>query len=187
MPKLEELPGWPTFGVSGICQKHSMKNGDMMLPAAPHCPRCKEEAKTEELERLRQRVRELESHRGLAFPEAKSFGELFEVIPEPREEPLVFNLRRELDSGDRGSRVEVSSHCSIMRARGYYWVNVRPSREVFGHIRANFLGPPYDRVSFCVVVRGDSTALVVARNSLILADSWLALVPESTVPKPRVK
>jgi len=128
----------------------------------------------------------------IAFPDVKSFGELFPVAKEHDTTPCPpihvyetdeveygYNRRREYKG-----RCRLSSGCSVRRPDAWQFLQVEPREGLVEWIAENMLLADLDTISFEAVVRDDGTALLLASYSQIIGSRWLALVPADTLPKP---
>lgn len=104
----------------------------------------------------------------IAFPEVRTLSELFPVVTDYQPDK---------------SQAWISGYCmisgaSLLRA----FRTVQPSAQVRQYIKARMVEMAYDTIYFEIILRADGTALVTAKNNLILSSHWLAIIPAAEVP-----
>lgn len=134
--------------------------------------------------------------RELAFPEAKSFWDLFiEAVPydcklsqigteeEPHKdwyESWEFEDYDLATGRTSQETIRISPYCGICPGQS---LSVRAKPEVYEFIRSNMIAAGVnDQICFEVVVRDNGEALILSKNSSIIGSRWLAVVPVETVP-----
>jgi len=137
-------------------------------------------------------------HRELAFPEAKSFYDIFRKKTRRYKESTSKEwnaswefMDHKFEYGPNRYRKEVmkiTSFCSMRTAisnggdsEWIPYINAMPKKPTVNYIKEHMLPGTGDSISFDIVFRSDG-ALIIAKNSSILAERWLALVETSTVP-----
>jgi len=86
------------------------------------------------------------------------------------------------------AQIQIGPYCSVSGPGERWSLYVRASDMVYDAIRANMHPAGVDdSIYFDVKIRGDKeplTALVSARNNVIIGSRWLAVIPALEVPKP---
>lgn len=129
---------------------------------------------------LRKRYGRSYTAKPLAFPEVKSFDELF-VDYAPWNSTLS---RRPTPQAIEG--IKASKHGQIgpyLSMRDGHSLAVRPSPAVVQYVKDNMLPIVEDHIYFEVIDRGEGESLVTASYNKIIGSRWLALIKTSTVPR----
>lgn len=118
----------------------------------------------------------------LAFPEIRSFHELFEAA-----EPWDKNSEKRMglipaSSSSHGRRRETLYIGPYLTLGGGRSMAVRPTQMVIDWIKNNMLTMD-DRLFFEIVDRGEGDALVIVSHNKIIGSRWLAMIDASTIPE----
>ena len=127
-------------------------------------------------------------YRPVQFPEKKRFMDLFQIATyiQGSMKPRTISV---LDCDKLGkpgpltkSNINVGPYCSVTRkATGYGSLYVVCADDVLDYLQKRVVASRRDSISFACIERDDGV-LVLAKNSLILADYWLALIDPASLP-----
>lgn len=118
----------------------------------------------------------------LAF-EGKTFKELFPKCGKWADEGKRIGIS--MSTGEMGNQGHLITSYMIVSGPVHRSLRVRPSKALVAWIRERMILVDRDLMYFGACVRDDGTALLTVSYSQILGSRWLALVPASTVPKPK--
>ncbi len=116
----------------------------------------------------------------LAFPDAKSFDELFTSYA-PWNSALSRRPTRQAIEG-----IKMGKHGMIgpyLSMRGGNSLAVKPNAAVIDFVKNNMLPIVEDHIHFEIIDRGEGESLVTASYNKIIGSRWLALIKTSTVPR----
>ena len=106
--------------------------------------------------------------RPVAFPEIRTFAELFPVLTDEKQShPFC--------------KSEVSNWIHISGVYGYDSTRAVLPQWLIDWIQNNMLAVDHDSIYFNVIVRDDQHALVTAQYNQIIGSRWLALIDANSV------
>jgi hypothetical protein len=111
--------------------------------------------------------------RPVAFPDIRTFAELFPIMTTERQ-------AHPWDSA------EVSNWIQVRSPDGYAHGYAVLPQWLIDWIQENMLAVPHDSIYFQVIVRDDVSALVTAQYNQIIGSRWLALIDANSVTLDKV-
>jgi len=121
----------------------------------------------------------------IALPEMNSFGDVFEEFSQKDGDmkPILWDATDFFK--DKPITIPIGAHCSIRgNDVGYNYFKVKPSAKVVEYIQENMYPAGHgDSIYFEIIVWDKDQALIVARNSTIIASRWVALIDPKTIPE----
>ena len=111
------------------------------------------------------------NEREIAFPEIKSFDQLFAKIDKKTD--FILNP----------GNIVISSNVSIRdENKGFRWFDVKPSEYLIWWINEYMLYIEYDNITFEIIVHDPRNALVIARYGQIIGSRYIAYIDAKTIP-----
>lgn len=109
--------------------------------------------------------------RSVAFPDIRTFAELFPVLTDERQ-------------AHKWEKSEVSNWIQIKDRDGYRHAYAVLPQWLIDWVQANMLPVDYDSIYFTINARDDVTALVTAQYNQIIGSRWLALIDANSINVP---